>query len=412
MLLARGALASIVGLDVATLAVAGMVAGLSLWPAARRWLVGRAWCAIARRRLVACLRKTRARTRHGGDLPVVVRTRSTPIGERITLWCRIGQAAEQIGARIAEIRSAAWCSEVRVTRDPRRAHLAYVDLIRRDTLARVVPALPVPDTVDLTAVPVGRTELGRRWLLWLLGTHVLIAGVTGAGKGSVVWSLLRGIAPAIRSGLVQVWAVDPKGGMELGLGAPMFARFGHRDFAEIVGLLEDAVEVMRDRAARLAGVVRLHTPTLEEPLILVLVDEVANLTAYMIDRDLRRRAEAALALLLTQGRAVGVSVVACLQDPRKEVLGLRNLFPTKIALRLDEASQVDMVLREGARDRGALAETIPATTPGVGYVREDATADIVRIRAGYVTDPDLTAMAQAYPAPGNRPFSTVGGEAA
>ena len=94
-----------------------------------------------------------------------------------------------------------------------------------DPLAPTVAALPVPDPADLFAVPVGRREDGSPWLLRLLGTHVLVVGVTGAGKGSVVWSLLRGIASAIRGGVVAVWAIDPKGGMELGFGRGMFARF-------------------------------------------------------------------------------------------------------------------------------------------------------------------------------------------
>ena len=50
--------------------------------------------------------------------------------------------------------------------------------------------------------------------------------------------------------------------------------------------------------------------------------------------------------------------MAALQDPRKEVMNIRNLFPDKIALRLDESEQVDMVLGDGARDRGALADQI------------------------------------------------------
>jgi S-DNA-T family DNA segregation ATPase FtsK/SpoIIIE len=187
----------------------------------------------------------------------------------------------------------------------------------------------VPETVDLMSVHIGQREDGRPWLLRLLGTHVLVAGVTGSGKGSVIWSLLRAAAPSIRSGLVQVWAVDPKGGMELGLGGPLYARFAHVDYEQIVDLLGDAVTVMKYRAARLAGHVRQHIPTVEEPLIVVLVDEVANLTAYLPNRDLRRRADAALALLLTQGRAVGVSVVAALQDPRKEILNHRNLSPPR-----------------------------------------------------------------------------------
>ena len=103
--------------------------------------------------------------------------------------------------------------------------------------------------------------------------------------------------------------------------------------------------------------------------MVVLVDEVAFLTAYQADRKLRDRTLAALATLTTQGRAVGYCVVAALQDPRKEVLNIRNLFPDKIALRLDEPSQVDMVLGDGARDRGALCDEIssdPATGAGVG----------------------------------------------
>ncbi len=91
---------------------------------------------------------------------------------------------------------------------------------------------------------------------------------------------------------------------------------------------------------------------------MVLVDEIAFLTAYQADRKLKDRILAALATLTTQGRAVGYCVVAALQDPRKEVLNIRNLFPDKIALRLDEPAQVDMVLGDGARDRGALCDEI------------------------------------------------------
>ena len=86
-----------------------------------------------------------------------------------------------------------------------------------------------------------------------------------------------------------------------------------------------------------------------------------------------------------------------LQDPRKEVLNIRNLFPDKIALRLDEPTQADLVLGDGAHDRGALCEEIsadPATGAGVGYVRLETSPDPVRVRAGFVTDTDIHDMAQ------------------
>ena len=140
--------------------------------------------------------------------------------------------------------------------------------------------------------------------------------------------------------------------------------------------------------------------------MVTLVDEVAFLTAYQPDRQLRDRVKAALATLTTQGRAVGFCVIAALQDPRKEVLSIRNLFPDRIAMRLDEPEQVDMVLGDGARDRGALADLIPNGPDhgaGVAYVRLQDNPDPVRVRAAWVTDTDIAAMAAEYaPAPALR----------
>ena len=114
--------------------------------------------------------------------------------------------------------------------------------------------------------------------------------------------------PAMAAGLVRIWACDPKL-MELAFGRALFDRYG-RYAADPVGKQRD------------------HTPTPEYPFVVVLVDEIAFLTAYQADRKLKDRILAAPATLTTQGRAVGYCVVAALQDPRKEVLNIRNLFPT------------------------------------------------------------------------------------
>ena len=254
-----------------------------------------------------------------------------------------------------------------------------------------------------------RREDGLDYRLRLLGTHLLVVGATGSGKGSVIWSLVHGLAPAVRDGLVQVWALDPKGGMELAGGRGLFARFvyGDPDDAstadayehEFAAVLEDAVAVMRRRQSALRGVTRLHTPTVEEPLIVVVVDELASLTAYVTDREAKKRIQAALSLLLSQGRAVGVTVVGAVQDPRKDIVSMRDLFPTRIALRLSEAEQVALVLGTGARDRGALCDQIPESLPGVGYVGIDGQAEPVRVRFSHVTDPDIDRLVRDY-APG------------
>jgi S-DNA-T family DNA segregation ATPase FtsK/SpoIIIE len=54
-----------------------------------------------------------------------------------------------------------------------------------------------------------------------------------------------------------------------------------------------------------------------------------------------------------------------------------------------------MVLGDGARDRGALADLIntdETTGAGVAYVRLATDPDPVRVRAAWVTDADITAM--------------------
>ncbi|ADG98413.1 cell division FtsK/SpoIIIE [Segniliparus rotundus DSM 44985] len=271
-----------------------------------------------------------------------------------------------------------------------------IQVHRADLLAKPVPVPAPQQTPDLAVLPVGVTESGKPWTVSVLGRHVLVAGATGAGKGSVLWSVLVGASPAIWEGLAQVWVIDPKGGMEFGAGEAMFARFAHDNAEGALALLRDAARTMVERAGRMRGRSRQHVPTKDEPLILLLVDELASLTAYQTDRKVKTEMEQLLGLVLTQGRAVGVVVLAAAQDPSKDTLAMRQLFPTRIALRLSEPTQAAMVLGQSARDRGAMADLIPESTPGVGYVQEEERAEPVRVRAFHVSDAMIDRLARAF----------------
>ncbi|GAB3439303.1 FtsK/SpoIIIE domain-containing protein [Streptomonospora sediminis] len=312
--------------------------------------------------------------------------------DRVRVKLVAGTAPSEFENRVTELAHGFGAPSCRVeVRGPRDLVLEFP---RRDMLADPIDALPVPDDprdVDLAALPVGRCEDGRPWHLRLHATHVLTVGVTGSGKGSVLWSAIRAMVPAIHEGIAQVWAIDPKR-MELSYGRALFARYAD-DGESAVELLEAAVGAMQERAQRYAGTQRVHVPSVQDPFTVVVLDEVAFLTAYHPDRDVRRRAENAIATLTSQGRSVGFCVLAALQDPRKEVMNLRNLFPDKIALRLDEASQVDMVLGEGARDRGANAHLIAPELPGVAFVKLEGSPVPARVRAAFVSDTDIDAMA-------------------
>ncbi|WP_169953593.1 FtsK/SpoIIIE domain-containing protein [Microbispora sp. H11081] len=325
-------------------------------------------------------------------LPRLMRVECDGWADRVSVKMLNGQAVTDWADRIEHLAHGFGAPSCRVA--VARAGRLVLTFPRRDPLAEPLPAVPVPDKASVGPVEIGRCEDGTPLRLKVHGTHVLIAGATGAGKGSYLWSTIRGLLPAMRAGLVQVWALDPKR-MELSFGRALFGSRYAADPKECADLLDEAVSVMQERADRFAGLQRSHTPKPGDPFVLVLVDEVAFLTAYQPDKQLRQRITAALATLTTQGRAVGVGVMAALQDPRKEVMNIRNLFPDKIALRLDESEQVDMVLGDGARDWGALADHIspvPELGAGVGYVRLETSPDPLRVRAAYVSDADIRAM--------------------
>lgn len=343
-------------------------------------------------------------TRDGVEhLPRMLSVRTTGCVDLVRVRMLPGQTTLDYADAADRLAQTFGVVECRVRSVPKRPHDLVLWFLTGDPLVDDVPPVDPGEVTDPTKLSVGRSEDGTWYRLKLLGTHLLIVGATGSGKGSVLWSIIAGLCPGIRDGLVQVWALDPKGGMELAFGERLFHRFVYGDpdlgvayeldFAEV---LEDAVTVMRRRQAALRGKTRLHQPSLAEPLVVVVVDEIASLTAYVTDREAKHRITAALSLLLSQGRAVGVLVVGAVQDPRKDVIALRDLFPTRIALRLVSADEVDMVLGRGAHARGARCDQIRESLPGVGYVVLAGIPEPVRVRFTHITDDVIAALVTRY----------------
>ncbi|MFD9948235.1 FtsK/SpoIIIE domain-containing protein [Nonomuraea sp. NPDC059023] len=371
------------------------------------------WLWVYRRRWHGTLMVAGLAGRVGGRsfVPDLVKVRSDRWADTVTVRMLRGQSPELWAERTVNL-AHAFGSVACLMRIKRPGWLLLV-LQRGDRLAAVISARPIPLTAGVGPVEIGMDEHGRVYRLAVHGTHILIVGATGSGKGSWLWGLVRGLLPGALAGLVELWGIDAKG-MELGFAEGLFHRYATRGEAA-VKLLEAAVARMQQRAERYRGVTRRHVPTTDEPFVLVVIDEVAFLTAYEPDSHLRKRALAALATLTTQGRAVGFGVVAALQDPRKDILDIRHLFPDKIALRLDEADQVDLALGKGARERGALADEIPhnpddpSVGSGTAYVRLEGKPEPLRVRAGWISDGELKEMEAEYGgavAAGDQPAET------
>ncbi len=256
---------------------------------------------------------------------------------------------------------------------------------RGQTQQLAAPNPPSYEQALLQAVPMAHDLQGRIWYMPILWQHLLIAARTGAGKGSWIWSLVLGLAPAWRAGLVQFYGCDPKK-LELALAPHYWERYADSETA-IVELLEQCVAEMLERAKQLQGKARKFTPSVETPLKVIVVDELGYLSAMLPDKKLRERAEKAVSTILALGRAVGYSLVGAVQDPRKETVGFRDLFPIRIAGGLP-APMVDLVLGDGMHEAGAYAERIPLGTAGAGvaYVVSETDQKPLLVRAAWCDD--------------------------
>jgi DNA segregation ATPase FtsK/SpoIIIE, S-DNA-T family len=356
----------------------------------RRWTTyrGRHWTAV----LADCdLVRENRRT---GELavPRILRVRSATrsIDTLYVRMCR-GQDLSTWTEKAPALAVALFAHRVAITK-VRPAVLAVV-VEREMPFPYVIPAPAIPDhprDVDLTALDVGDDEHGHPFLLGVLGKHVLVAGASGAGKGSLIWGPLRALGPLIRDGLVRISMIDLKGGAETDRGRDLFTRYATTMPAAIalLGEIRDAMKA-RQELMRRTGVRKLPVSA-DTPLELVMIDEMAMLTAYG-DRGDVREALRLLAEILTQGRAALITVMGYVQEPSKDVIDVRDLFTTRVCLGVTTASHVDMVLGEGARERGALADEIPGDEAhaGIGYVVDAGSRLPVRFRTAYVTDDEI-----------------------
>lgn len=236
----------------------------------------------------------------------------------------------------------------------------------------------------LGGVPVAKDVDGNDWRMPVEGQHVLIAARTGGGKGSWIWNIVLGLKPAIQAGYVVLWGCDPKR-LELAIGRNWWHHYADTDTA-IVEMLEECVSEMFKRADQLQGKARKFTPSREMPLNVIIVDELGYLSALMPDKALRGKAEKALSTLLSQGRALGYAVIGAVQDPRKETVGFRDLFPVRIAGSLP-APMVDLVLGEDMHDAGAYCEQIQLPSgAGVAYVISKDDMKPLCVRAAWCDD--------------------------
>lgn len=341
------------------------------------------------------------RTRQGEQavsFPRVMKRTRTPFGYRLTLALPSGMSVDDVTRHIPELADGLYAQEVRVSRG--RPGVAMLEVYLRDA---------TPEAFDLDALHTATRASGGRDLWLTVGIrddgspyrvglgHLLIVGATGSGKGSGLWSMIRALDALRSEGLAILYGIDPKRAELAGVGAG-FERVEY-DHAGALALLEQVGRAMGER--KLLGL-RSFAATVDRPWLVLVLDEFNGLLNDP-EAARRRRLGELLHMILSQGRSLGVVVVAAAQNAQKESLGqLRTHFQTRIVLRVETASDVDMVLGTGSAEAGARAHEIPPATEsngyataGVAYARSDGEPVPIRFRFPFVRDTEIAAWVDA-----------------
>ncbi|MFD9685157.1 helicase HerA-like domain-containing protein [Kitasatospora sp. NPDC059088] len=314
---------------------------------------------------------------------------------------------------------------VEPTDDPRRAILRVMD---RSPLEEGKP-LPGPKTLmanDNGYVELGSGVSGRPARVQLYdpaggARHVLVAGVTGSGKGGA----LQLIALSYHVNGVAIIYADPKGSSNPDV--EDMAAYAGCGLDEAMGALRVAYAILRHRireSQRLRA--KNFKPTRDRPYIAVILDEYAQLLG---DKS-PYRAEAAriVAAIAEQGRSLGISLVLCGQILNLDKMGgdtaIRdNVFHggALILLRSDSAQKhrVDLpdafdgadpskipAFWRSTNDSLIYDPSVPADDPrrtfGLGYiVGPDERAELTRLwileSAAGLFDPEQIAVPLDFP---------------
>ena len=176
-----------------------------------------------------------------------------------------------------------------------------------------------------------RTPEGRYYNISneaLTAEHTLIAGTTGCGKTTFVRSIMQAALVQHSPAEAQFILIDPK----------RFELIAYKDLPHTIGYADDVDKAVDLFAWAVKEMDRRYRVIQDERSrvyrgsdIYIVIDEIHPMVLS------RRRGEVwqLLSLLLTQGRASGIHVIACTQCPNRACLPntINPLFTTRIGMR-------------------------------------------------------------------------------
>jgi S-DNA-T family DNA segregation ATPase FtsK/SpoIIIE len=221
---------------------------------------------------------------------------------------------------------------------------------------------------------------------------ILLAGEPGAGKSVGLSNIVAHGALSHDCRLIFMDGAL----VELGAWRSCADVFVGPDINAAIAVLEQEQQVINDRCEMLLDTGRRKVARGDgEDIHLVVIDELAYYSATVGSKAEREKFTTALRDGAARGRKAAVRYVLATQRPSFDIVptSLRDLFGYRWAFRCATDDSSDVVLGKGWARHGYTAAAIDVQARGVGFLLAEGRRVPRRVKAAYLDDTQVAALA-------------------